>query len=204
MPAWARFQPRAVCVPRPRRRPRRGNGRAQRRSVVAVPGTGWGMGAPPMTYTVDGQQYVAVATGGNRGGHHPGRRRRVGVQPERHHRRGRLAATDPDQGHPGGPAGSAGSTGWHPDRSGGDRPFDGTIDIGDYFFQPLKVAVPVGTTLTWENTGSVIHTATSEHGRLDTGDLASRESKSITHRQPGTYNYTCSPHPWMLGQLVVE
>jgi len=26
---------------------------------------GWGISAPPMTYEVDGQQYVAVAAGGN-------------------------------------------------------------------------------------------------------------------------------------------
>src|SRR4029077_4448255 len=30
--------------------------------------TGWGISAPPMTYEVDGTQYVAVAAGGNRGG----------------------------------------------------------------------------------------------------------------------------------------
>ena len=30
--------------------------------------TGWGISAPPMTYEVDGVQYVAVAAGGNRGG----------------------------------------------------------------------------------------------------------------------------------------
>ena len=30
--------------------------------------TGLGIGAPPMTYSIDGQQYVAVAVGGNRGG----------------------------------------------------------------------------------------------------------------------------------------
>ena len=30
--------------------------------------TGWGISAPPMTYSIDGVQYVAVASGGNRGG----------------------------------------------------------------------------------------------------------------------------------------
>src|SRR5207253_6015435 len=30
--------------------------------------TGMGISAPPMTYSVDGTQYVAVAVGGNRGG----------------------------------------------------------------------------------------------------------------------------------------
>jgi hypothetical protein len=29
--------------------------------------TGWGIGAPPMTYEVDGKQYITVAAGGNRG-----------------------------------------------------------------------------------------------------------------------------------------
>jgi plastocyanin len=64
--------------------------------------------------------------------------------------------------------------------------------------------VPVGTTLSWQNTGAVIHTATENSGKWDTGDIASGETKSITFDTAGIYTYTCSPHPWMIGQVVVQ
>jgi plastocyanin len=76
--------------------------------------------------------------------------------------------------------------------------------MNDYFFLPLRAAVPAGTTVSWSNTGAVIHTATSNNGAFDTGDLATGQSREITLNTPGTYNYTCSPHPWMIGQLMVE
>ncbi len=38
----------------------------------------------------------------------------------------------------------------------------------------------------------------------DTGALAKGESKDITFKDPGTYFYICTPHPWMYGQVIVE
>ncbi len=44
--------------------------------------TGFGADAPPMTYEVDGEQYVAIATGGNQSERQRLRRRGVVVLPE--------------------------------------------------------------------------------------------------------------------------
>jgi alcohol dehydrogenase (cytochrome c) len=167
--------------------------------------TGWGIGAPPMTYMVDGQQYIAVASGGNRGGLTTldgdavwafalnGTVDEVASPPPTI-TKAVLPGTIVRLGQPVGT----------PTDLGGDRPFDGTINMSDYYFLPLRSAVPAGTTVTWSNTGAVIHTATSNTGAFDTGDLASGQSKGITLDTPGTYNYTCSPHPWMIGQIMVE
>ena len=52
------------------------------------------------------------------------------------------------------------------------------------------------------------HTATAFNkgkiGDWDTGGLAKGEQKQITFKEPGTYFYICTPHPWMYGQIIVE
>jgi quinohemoprotein ethanol dehydrogenase len=85
-----------------------------------------------------------------------------------------------------------------------DRVFAGTLDMFDFDFLPRRVSVPVGTTLTWQNTGAAIHTATDTKGSFDTGDINTGGSASVTLNSAGTYVYTCSPHPWMLGQIMVQ
>ena len=67
-----------------------------------------------------------------------------------------------------------------------------------------KAAIPVGTTLTWQNKGAVIHTATEQKGAWNTGDIPGGQSASITFEQAGTFLYSCSPHPWMLGEITVQ
>lgn len=64
--------------------------------------------------------------------------------------------------------------------------------------------IPVGTTLTWQNNGAVIHTATDQKRAWNTGDIKGAESDSVTFDQPGTYLYTCTPHPWMIGVITVQ
>ena len=49
-----------------------------------------------------------------------------------------------------------------------------------------------------------MHTATSTTGAFDSGDLAQGESFSVTFTTPGTYDYFCTPHPTMTGQIVVQ
>ncbi len=170
--------------------------------------TGWGISAPPITYAVNGVQYVAVASGGNRGGVTTLDGDAVwafalnGSIDE-------IAAPPPIQ-----TKASVGGALIHMGEmvggvralvtTGGDVVFDGTISTEDYLFNPVRVGIPVGTTLTWNNRGSVIHTATDNKAAWDTTDIPSGESRSVTFNTAGTYNYSCNPHPWMLGQIVVQ
>ena len=82
--------------------------------------------------------------------------------------------------------------------------FDGTLNVQDYQFLPARVQMPAGTTLGFQNTGAVVHTATENGGKRDTGDIAPGETKTITFDTAGIYTFTCSPHLWMLGQAVVH
>jgi plastocyanin len=76
--------------------------------------------------------------------------------------------------------------------------------MGDYFFLPTRTQIAVGDTLTWQNNGSVVHTATASDGSFDTGDVQPGQSVAVTFNNAGTFNYNCNPHPWMLGQIVVQ
>jgi plastocyanin len=87
---------------------------------------------------------------------------------------------------------------------GGDKIFSGTIDMQDYDFFPRRVQVPAGTTLSWNNTGAVIHTATDSQGGWDTGDIRPGETGSVTFSSAGTFAYSCAPHPWMIGQVQIQ
>jgi quinohemoprotein ethanol dehydrogenase len=167
--------------------------------------TGWGISAPPMTWSMDGQQYVTVVAGGNRGGLTTLDGDAVwtfalnGTVDE-------VAAPPPIQtkatitgaivkvGDPVGPVTAV----------GGDRVFDGTLQVGDYYFLPNRVQVAVGDTLTFENDGSVVHTATASDKSFDTGDIQPNTATPVTFNTAGTYNFNCSPHPWMIGQVIVQ
>jgi len=72
-----------------------------------------------------------------------------------------------------------------------------------WVFEPLQVSIQAGQAITWTNTGAVGHTATAAGGTFDTGLLAPGESKTVALAAPGTYEYLCTPHPWMKGTIIV-
>jgi quinohemoprotein ethanol dehydrogenase len=167
---------------------------------------GMGISAPPMTYSIDGTQYVAVAVGGNRGGVTTLDGDEVwafalnGNVDE-------MAAPKPIQTT----VTISGAT-----TKLGDQlvvptapinvgtTFDGTVGLIDYDFLPRIAQVPAGTTLSFTNNGSTIHTATEQNKVFDTGDLAAGQSVDVTFNSPGTFIYQCTPHPWMVGEVIVQ
>ena len=78
------------------------------------------------------------------------------------------------------------------------------ISLSDYMFNPPRISVAVGEKVTFANTGKTPHNATgSQGGGWDTGLLDAGQSASVTFNEPGTYNYICTPHPFMVGQIIV-
>jgi quinohemoprotein ethanol dehydrogenase len=158
--------------------------------------TGFGADAPAMVYDVDGDQYIAIVTGGN------------SIQGSAYgdavwtfSLKGQLGPFWP----PPPPQTVAGPGGAVAD--GVDK-----VKIGDnnveYAYWPARTRVKAGTTVTFTNVGDIPHTATAfdkgKVGDWDTGALNKGESKEITFKEPGTYFYICTPHPWMYGQVIVE
>ncbi len=156
--------------------------------------TGFGAEAPPVVYEVDGQQYVAIAAGGNQlTGSAYGDAVWVFAL------NGQLGPLWP----PPPPSNVAGPTG---PIANVDK-----VRIGDnnveYSYWPARTRVKVGTAVTFTNAGDIPHTATATFGereKWDTGALAKGEAKTITFAELGTYYYICTPHPWMYGQIIVE
>jgi plastocyanin len=74
---------------------------------------------------------------------------------------------------------------------------------GSNSFNPSPVEIKVGETVTWVNDDSARHSVTSKERILDSGILAEGQSFSHTFDKAGEYPYFCSPHPTMVGTVVV-
>ena len=180
---------------------------AQTGDVLWTFQTGLGISAPPMTWSDGTTQYVTLAVGGNRGGAITTDGDQVwtfslngGVDqmeaPPPPQSKIDLAGTPVKLGQPI-------ATPQTPVYGG--LSFDGTIFTYEYNFTPQVVQVATGTTLTWKNDGAVIHTATAADGSWDTGDIpGGGATASVTFDVAGTYNFNCTPHPWMLGRVIVQ
>ena len=77
------------------------------------------------------------------------------------------------------------------------------INIANFVFGPSKAAVPVGTAVTWTNTDDSPHQI-SVQGKQKTAVLLKGQSASLTFDQPGLFDYICSLHPGMKGQVEVK
>lgn len=154
--------------------------------------TGAGADAPAITYEIDGTQYVAIAVGG------------VSIQ---------TASANSDmiwvfslKGSPGDRLKPLAAPSPPVNVVGFSGPVARTneIKISDYSYAPLRITVAAGTKVKFTNNGAEPHNATSsEGGGWDTGLLAKGESATVTFNQPGTYSYLCTPHPSMMGQIIV-
>jgi len=96
-----------------------------------------------------------------------------------------------------------------------------TVLIVNYAYLPAVLTVPVGTTVTWVNQDSVGHTVTEgdpnspkpanlrvfdSSGEAINGKvnlIGAGQSWSYTFTTPGTYEYYCIVHPYMIGHITV-
>ena len=80
----------------------------------------------------------------------------------------------------------------------------------DNCFVPSTVVITAGGTVTWENTDTAAHTASSgtaaggPDGVFDSSLIMAGGSYSATLDDEGTYPYFCMVHPWMQGTVIVE
>jgi plastocyanin len=73
-----------------------------------------------------------------------------------------------------------------------------------FAFSPATVTIKAGDTIVFKNFDSVGHTATQNGGGFDTELLGQGQSKAITFSQKGTFDYHCTPHPYMTGTIIVD
>ncbi|MGI9145825.1 MAG: cupredoxin domain-containing protein [Chloroflexota bacterium] len=70
-------------------------------------------------------------------------------------------------------------------------------------FAPGTLRVRPGTWITWSNAGQDPHTVTASDGSFDSGNLDPSEGFSWLFADAGTFQYTCTLHPWMTGKVIV-
>jgi amicyanin len=80
-----------------------------------------------------------------------------------------------------------------------------SIEIENFAFQPAELKIEKGDTVIWTNKDSAQHTVTSDSGaELDSGLLSQGETYSHTFNEVGTFDYHCTPHPFMKAKIIVE
>lgn len=79
----------------------------------------------------------------------------------------------------------------------------------DSCYTPSKIVIKQGGSVTWVNEDVAFHSVTSGYYDepseiFDSGYLDPEESFTFVFENIGTYDYFCTLHPWMKGQVIVE
>jgi plastocyanin len=88
--------------------------------------------------------------------------------------------------------------------SAAETPETTKITVKDFMFNPTPLTVKAGATVTWTNMDDEPHTVVSDTGMFKSGGMDTNESFSFKFDKPGTYHFTCSIHPRMVGTIVVQ
>lgn len=81
-----------------------------------------------------------------------------------------------------------------------------TVLMSGMAFSPATITVSVGATVTWKNNDGYGHTATSDAGAWNAGNIGAGASASHTFTTAGTYPYHCTYHAamGMKGTVIVK
>lgn len=79
----------------------------------------------------------------------------------------------------------------------------------DSCYTPSKIVIKQGNSVTWVNEDVAFHSVTSGYYDepseiFDSDYLNPEESFTFVFENIGTYDYFCTLHPWMKGQVIVE
>jgi plastocyanin len=80
------------------------------------------------------------------------------------------------------------------------------VVIKNFAFNPPLLTVARGTTVTWVNKDGDVHTvkAGGDKPLFMSPPLDTNGTYSFTFKEPGSYAYFCSVHPFMKGTIVVR
>ena len=70
-------------------------------------------------------------------------------------------------------------------------------------FEPEKIRVNLGDTVTWTNDDSAVHTVTNIDEIFDSAIMKPGDIFTYTFEKGGTFDYVCTLHPWMTGRVIV-
>lgn len=79
-----------------------------------------------------------------------------------------------------------------------------TVQIKGMKFNPARLNVAVGDTITFTNSDSSRHTATAVDSSFDTGRLAMGKSATVKIVAAGKHGFKCMIHPSMKGTVTAK
>ena len=82
-------------------------------------------------------------------------------------------------------------------------PAAATVSIKNMAFSPGSLSVVTGSTVTWTNSDTTIHTVTADNGGFNSGNIAIGATYSMVFSSAGTFSYHCILHPEMTGKVMV-
>lgn len=71
-------------------------------------------------------------------------------------------------------------------------------------YRPETLTVFAGTTVTWTEHDTRLHTVTADDNSFGSAFLTDNEAYTVRFNTPGTYAYHCAIHPLMTGTVVVR
>jgi len=78
------------------------------------------------------------------------------------------------------------------------------VRIQGLAFRMSGSAITAGATVEWTNDDPVAHTVTATDGSFQSPLIEPGRSWRYTFAKPGTYTFSCTPHPFMRGVIVVS
>jgi plastocyanin len=142
----------------------------------------------PITYELDGQQYVAISAATSTWAF-------------------RLGGTVPQAAAPPAPRPYEPFVG--PIEDATEIQTASLIEVNGHYwvdhtaFHPYRARVMVGVPVTFTNNDLEDHTLVALDGSWTTGLLRAAEATTLTFDKPGEYSYRCKEHPWSYGQINV-
>ena len=82
-------------------------------------------------------------------------------------------------------------------------PAAASVSIKNMAFNPASLSVTAGSTVTWTNSDTTIHTVTADDGSFNSGNIAIGATYSRVFSTAGTFSYHCTIHPEMTGKVAV-
>jgi len=77
------------------------------------------------------------------------------------------------------------------------------VSIANFAFEPAAVTIHPGDSVTWRNDDASPHAIVFKDGAPGAASLFPGESFTRSFASPGTYEYSCSFHPYMTGKVEV-
>lgn len=78
------------------------------------------------------------------------------------------------------------------------------VKIDNFTFNAATITVKVGTTVTWTNGDDIPHTVVAKDKSFKSKVLDTGDTFAFTFSKAGQYDYYCSLHPHMTGQVIVK